>query len=1374
MLYLESIFQYLLVNVRRAIKRPIALSAALAAFLVAITIVVLAQSTSTTLDSGSFLSVSAQVTSSSNGNTNSIDAISANDIVQWTTNFQSKLDKPYKSVSVVAQPPGFKWQNEALKLPDKTTLRWCTAASCADGGWLTTQPATGTVVTFVEWTINPLITLDVVPSVPSAVNFTGTGDGFRVITNKQKLWVINHHITSNYLNCRDAEKGVACAGYEAGGKTISDIEGQPVYSAVSTPLSTPQRSIEHFDAVSGNMYIYFSGANGAVKVKCVNLNTVPATTCMNTYSVGTSSIFNNDFVYNGPINPVGSVNGKYYAMMADSKVACFDIATRANCEGYPLKPSGWSGEVLNKASIVLLGNQFFVSTQSSSSLRCFDTLTNTNCAGWDGTTSAGSWLASDGAFAVLNSDGSPKGVCASISLLLIYNVKCKSISNISFEPSTNYKNFLNQNGGWTTGYGYGYATSLNMETFGTKVFQTKSFDIKNIVACFDFATDQTCDYGVNGNNGTLSSTGSNAAIYSIVKDTERPNCMWAIGDAALAKSFNPSTGDRCPDVASIPPVLDLSVEPAGRYACDGSKARVNSWGKIRFSDSLSWTKLKSMTAVIFYINAQGNAVLLPAALKPERPFIKDRFELDISDIPYSTYPKLKIQLKVVADNFSSSTQVGFDVTWDGDPVQLCFKTQAPTLDNCQVSVKVDQTNVTLGNYKSESLTATNGLTPGRTQNGWGPGVTSTTLRQFPTGSSDPTQILQTRYNMNNLTGDLWQYKMLADYSLELTSSSKASLFTGTRTLYTSKLDTSGGLVLTNLIYANLSTAQQTELNKTASGIVDALGTNRVSYLAGTDGSFRARSSVLGTAIDSSPTVLDKVALAGYNDALFPGYPAYRKALSRPDRLAFYQSNDGFLHAYKVKDNVGLIQAFSFMPGMLLKRVQDFTDSTTAQLRSNPYWLDNTPMVAEVNLGNGTVTDKDKWTSVVVANQGRGGRGVYAIEVKSGGLDKVLFEYDNTSHADLKDLGYVMGQPPADLVTGADQIARMSNGRFAYIMGNGVDSNKGPVSLANGLGQAFLYVFYLDGGTGGVKWHKIPVPDTSLGNGLGTPRPIYDQDTGKVSLIYAGDMKGNMWRFDVSDITNMTGKVTKLFKASAGQAIYTAPIVTKSGAGDCGANDFKKCWMVTFGTGDPLNVLTTSNNTSTQSIYGVYDKGDTSTTYTPANLVSQTLGANETIAGSIQRKVSATTIAYTSTIRGWKIPLSAAEHVSANPAMLPSKNIMIASTRPAGASAASCGPSASWLTTINPNSGSGSSVEVKGPVISEPQPLCRGDKLRCDDIKIPLPGLNSSLPVGVETCLPTGLTTSGAKCLFEADGSLKTPNASMVGRLSWREVFGLPK
>ena len=95
-------------------------------------------------------------------------------------------------------------------------------------------------------------------------------------------------------------------------------------------------------------------------------------------------------------------------------------------------------------------------------------------------------------------------------------------------------------------------------------------------------------------------------------------------------------------------------------------------------------------------------------------------------------------------------------------------------------------------------------------------------------------------------------------------------------------------------------------------------------------------------------------------------------------------------------------------------------------------------------------------------------------------------------------------------------------------------------------------------------------------------------------------------------------------------------------------------------------------------------------------------------------------------------------------------------------------------SINTNGGTGSSVEVKGPVISEPQPLCRGDKLRCDDVKIPLPGLSSSLPVGVETCLPTGLTTSGVKCIFETDGSLKTPNASMVGRLSWREVFGLPK
>jgi hypothetical protein len=1412
---LHTFFLTVFQSIKRVVKRPVVLASVVAALLGVPAIIVLAQSASTTLASGSYLGVVGQVVApSSADNLNSTDAISSGDTVQWTNFFQSKLASPFKSIGVVTLPADFKWVNGSVVVPAKTTLRYFCASGCAAVGWTAIEPTTGAIVTKVEWTTNPLQTIAIAPPTSGITNFAGTGDGFRVITYGNNLYVVNHlsqtlpaSAGKGYIACRTSVGGGVCTGF-ANNLAIPATNGAAA-TTTETKFETPDRPIEYLDAATGNLYIYGAYGTGPkgvnstrleVQVRCLNLNTLTA--CMKAVTINTAA--NGSPSGRFAVNPIGSIDSKYYAILNDGRIACFDATTKAICTGYttPITPNSWdsltnfgNADTANSEfENTILGTQLYVSVANT--IRCFDTVTPESCAGWNvgsNALPAANTLKSSNRLSsvspVLNADGSPRGVCTSS----FATVQCRTIANVTYIPSASYSAFLIANQfRWTGGTG-GAANQTNQYGNGntfvvaanpltgvaavSRVFQASgnSKVSGSYASCFDFITEAPCDYTAIGVAGgrLLSPANTFPDIYSVFQDTVRPNCMWSVGDAAIAYSFNPITGGACPSVSVIPPLIDLDITPSGNYQCNGSQTRINAWGKIRFSESLPWggQGLTLMSAKIM----DGTGTVLPAALNPVRSFAYGTFQLDISDIPYSAYPRLKIQLSAVAGAVTLTQEVGFDVTWDGDPQQLCFKTVAPQLTNCQVDIAVQQTNSAIDVPNSvETLNAANGLTPGRTQSGWGPGVTSTTLRQYPAGSSDPTQILQTRYNMNNLTGDLWQYKMLNDYSLELTPSSKSSLATGTRTLYTSKLDSTGGLTFTNLVYANLSTAQQTELNKTAGGLVDALGTNRVSYLAGTNGSFRARASVLGTAIDSSPTVLDKVALAGYNDALFPGYPAYRKALSRPDRLAFYQSNDGFLHAYKVKDATALTQAFSFMPGMLLKRVQDFTDTTTAQLRSNPYWLDNTPMVAEVNMGNGSVADKDKWTSVVVANQGRGGRGVYAIDVKSGGLDKVLFEYDNTSHADLKDLGYVMGQPPSDSVTGADQIARMSDGRFAYIMGNGVDSNKGSVASANGLGQAFLYVFYLDGGSGGVKWYKIAVPDASVGNGLGTPRPIYDQATGKVTLIYVGDMKGNMWRFDVSDITNMTGKVTKLFKADTGQAIYTAPIVTKSGAGDCGANDFKKCWMVTFGTGDPLNVLTTSNNKTTQAIYGVFDKGDTTTIYTPANLVSQTLGDNETIAGSIQRKVSATTIVYSSTIRGWKIALSPAEHVSANPAILPSKNIMIASTRPAGASVSSCGPSLSWLTTINPNGGTGSSVEVKGPVISEPQPLCRGDKLRCDDIKIPLPGLSSSLPVGVETCLPTGLTTSGAKCLFEADGSLKTPNASMVGRLSWREVFGLPK
>jgi Neisseria PilC beta-propeller domain len=1483
-----SLGQRLQQGVKQLVQRPVLLASVLAAMVGVPTLVVLAQSTTTAITAGSTLGIAGQVVASATGNStlNGIDTIGAGDTVQWTNYFQSKLASPFKSIGVVTMPAGFKWVNGSVVVPPKTTLRYCTAVSCANGGWSDSEPATGTVVTFVEWTTNPIQTIKATTAGLGTVNFSGTGDGYRVITYSNNLYVVNHRsyddthgngnnnsspTFSGYIACRTAVDGTPCLGY-ANSLTIPATNGTAA-GVKEDNYTTAYRSIEHLDKSNGNLYTYImERAGSAIQVRCINLDT--RTACMNSVSMGTTAGTGDT----GPsaVNPIGSVEKKYYAIFADGRIACFDTDSKKVCEGFgtaaapaPILPTNWDklpgwsttgGNSDSNFENTVLDKKLFVSVADT--IRCFDTETRDSCAGWEVTTSgtttnplapigtlnSNSRLASISP--VLTATGSPRGVCtSSFKVGTVKTVLCRTLANVIYIPSANYIKFLMDN--QFRGLAGASANKANDKSNGntfvikaansgniqdgdvtgpvvvSRMFQAAGAGINgqtNYASCFDFVTEAVCDYSAAGaTDGRLNRTDGQAPdTYSIYKDTVRKDCMWSVGHTAIANAFNPLTGGPCPPSSAIPSKVNLDVAPVASFQCDGTQTRVNAWGKIRFSESLSWggQGLTSMSAKIM----DANSVVIPSTVSPardysNRPFANGAFQLDISEIPFSKYPNLKIELSVTAGSVTLTQDVGFDVTWDGDPQQLCFKTIAPPLTDCQVSIAVTQTNSGIdAPTLIETLNASKAATPGQAApvDSWGPGVTSTTLRQYPAGSSDPTQIMQTRYDLNNLTGDLWQYSMTLT-GLSATASSKASTVTAAaRTMYTSKLDSVGALVRTNLVYADLSTDQQTALalNPSGSGI-DNKGGDRLKYLRGeTVTGFRSRSAtnILGMAIDSSPTVLPTGALAGLSDATYPGYADHRKTLARPNRLVLYQSNDGFLNAYKVgagsnASSTPLAHAFSYMPGFLLKRAQRFTDSDVAGIRRNPYWLDNTPMVAEVNLGNGTQATKDKWTSVVVATQGRGGRGIYALDVKSGSVDKVLFEYDNTSDPDLKDLGYINGQPPSDRVTGADQIARMSDGRFAFITGNGVNSNADGTANS-GLGQAFLYIFYLDGGANNAKkWLKIATND-ELGNGLGTPRPVYDQATGKVVLVYAGDVKGNLWRFDVKDVTNI--KVTKMFKTDAGQSIYTAPYVSKSPSGDCAADKFKDCWMVTFGTGDDFNALSTSNSTVKQALYGVFDKGDAASlakTYTSADLVARDLITKAADGGVVRREVAGSAISYSASVRGFKIALSPAEHTSANPVMLANRSLQIATTRPKGANTASatatpvCGPADSWLITINPNDGGTSSVEVVGAIRGELSALGEA-KLNSQNSRTYLPGLSASLPTGVTAsaadtakgcpssgvrlngevcnCLSTGLTPSGVTCTPPCvngrtpDGGICSSNSSMVGRMSWREVFGLPK
>jgi type IV pilus assembly protein PilY1 len=192
-------------------------------------------------------------------------------------------------------------------------------------------------------------------------------------------------------------------------------------------------------------------------------------------------------------------------------------------------------------------------------------------------------------------------------------------------------------------------------------------------------------------------------------------------------------------------------------------------------------------------------------------------------------------------------------------------------------------------------------------------------------------------------------------------------------------------------------------------------------------------------------------------------------------------------------------------------------------------------------------------------------------------DDVLWEF---TEEDDEDLGYTFGTP---------LIARLYDGTWAAIFGNGYSS-------ANG--KAVLYV--VDLATGDlIKKIDTEVGDTGSPNGLsGTVYYYSTSSSGSTTTtyagnVYAGDLQGNLWKFDLSasnsnswDVAFVESNVKyPLFSArnddGEEQPITSSPEIKALDEGG---------YMILFGTGKYVSSSDVSD-LSVQSVYGIRDTGE---------------------------------------------------------------------------------------------------------------------------------------------------------------------------------------
>ncbi len=420
----------------------------------------------------------------------------------------------------------------------------------------------------------------------------------------------------------------------------------------------------------------------------------------------------------------------------------------------------------------------------------------------------------------------------------------------------------------------------------------------------------------------------------------------------------------------------------------------------------------------------------------------------------------------------------------------------------------------------------------------------------------------------------------------------------------------------------LSSAQKNDFRTKPSGGLqsNAKGRQRFRYIRGDrnreqsqGGNFRNRSSRLGDIIHSGPAFVGDKPSTWRNDGTYAGYDSFVSSTLRTP-VVYVGSNDGMLHGFRASDGK---EVLAYIPGAVYS-----TDSgkglhyLTDPKYTHQYYVDLTPVVADAKVGA-------NWKTILVGGLRGGGRGYFALDVTdpanfSEANAASIVEWEFTNNDD-PDLGFSYSEP---------SIVPLENDEWVAIFGNGYKDT--------GEGKAKLFIVKLNRGPGGwilnSNYFKISTGagSTTNRNGLSTPRVVDVDGNGKADLVYAGDLQGNIWAFDISNAANLsTATARKLFQAPSGQAITSAPTVVRHSPADTTAPDLH----VMFGTGQYL-VNDDVTDITEQSFYGVWDNGSLATR---ADLVEQTFKSLTTGSGRVARVLTKNIVNYPAK-RGWYIDL----------------------------------------------------------------------------------------------------------------------------------------
>ena len=456
---------------------------------------------------------------------------------------------------------------------------------------------------------------------------------------------------------------------------------------------------------------------------------------------------------------------------------------------------------------------------------------------------------------------------------------------------------------------------------------------------------------------------------------------------------------------------------------------------------------------------------------------------------------------------------------------------------------------------------------------------------------------------------------------------------------------------------------------------DTFGDERVAYVRGLRTNeftatphLRPRSSVLGAVVNASPLYTSSPR-GGYNDNFPPGspeattfagdaekgYAAYQ--FNNFDRrpIVYAGSNDGMLHAFDASTGV---ERWAYVPNTLMANHR--LAKSTADSSGLVTGVDSSPREADAFIGG----VGGSWRTYLVGSLRLGGRGLYAIDVtnpeamttEANVASAVKWEFTNGTTASTDgdpecalgarscaSLGYTYDSANVARIHYRNKwVAIVSSGYFPeqeQDAANPADAHEAAAKRTS------LLVIDLEDGTLIKELRTSGAPQARptgfRSYGLSTP-VVYDIGFDQVDdLVYAGDLAGNLWRFDISDDLPSNWKVDLMFTTYGGggaASVGDQPIVFNPTAM---RDPVTRGPILVFGTGKYLGRDDRTSAIPVQAFYGIRDYGTDAAAYP--------IRANQLVTQKLSQGVADAEGDAVRRITGWDPP--AATFVTPPPAML---------------------------------------------------------------------------------------------------------------------------